>query len=427
MEEKKRTGYPSVDKPWLKYYSEEAINAKLPECTIYENIWQHNRDYLNDVALEYYGCKTSYRKLFFEVEHTAKALRQAGVQKGECVTLCTAGVPEAVYTVLACSRIGAVANFINPMFTTEQMIDRVNDTKARILIVLDAMYCFIADTVDKTCVERVIVVPATGSLPAPVRALAWLKSRPDQRLRGAMRSNEKYVPWSDFIRAGAVYSGEIDAPYEKDRPVVMVYSSGTTGASKGIVLTNDGINATINHYESPGFPYHRGTTFLQIIPVWFSTGIVLSVLMPLCMGVAVIPEPNYKEQSFVAAFCRYKPNMTLATTSFWVYAIKDKRFNAMDLSGLLYPITGGEQMLPRVERLMNDFLTRHGCKSKLIIGWGMCELGNTISSTSAIHGVSGSVGYPITGTSVLAYDVQACCECPYNQRGELRVSSAGHM
>ena len=310
MEEKTLTGYPSIDRPWLKYYSEEAINAPLPECTVYENIWQHNKDYLGDIALEYYGCKTTYRKLFCEAERTAKALRHAGVKKGDCVALCMAGVPEAVYLVLACSRIGAIANFINPMFTTEQMIGRINDTEADILIVLDAMYRFIADAIDRTCVKRVVVVPATGSLPAPVRALAKLKGKPDAGLRAAMRDREKCGSWRDFIRAGEVYAGQVDEPYEKDRPVIMVYSSGTTGASTGIVLTNDGVNATISHYQSPDFPYDRGTTFLQIIPVWFSTGIVLSVIMPMCLGVTVMPELRYQETAFVANFLKNKPNTT---------------------------------------------------------------------------------------------------------------------
>ena len=55
--EKGLTGYPSIDKPWLKYYSEEAINAPLPECTIYEYLWENNKNHLDDIALVYFGRK----------------------------------------------------------------------------------------------------------------------------------------------------------------------------------------------------------------------------------------------------------------------------------------------------------------------------------------------------------------------------------
>ena len=66
-EEKVLTGYPSIDKPWLKYYSDEAINAQIPQCTIYQNIYNHNKDYPNDVALLFFGKKITYKHLFEEV------------------------------------------------------------------------------------------------------------------------------------------------------------------------------------------------------------------------------------------------------------------------------------------------------------------------------------------------------------------------
>lgn len=142
----------SIDQPWLKYYSEEAVNAVIPKCTIFENILRHNESHLNDTALIYYGRKFAYREMFNETEKCAKALNQAGVLAGDRVTLCTSGVPESVYLVLACSKIGAIANFINPMFTTSQMIDRINETGSRLLFVLDVMHDFIANAISDTCI-----------------------------------------------------------------------------------------------------------------------------------------------------------------------------------------------------------------------------------------------------------------------------------
>lgn len=94
--------------------------------------------------------------------------------------------------------------------------------------------------------------------------------------------NAALMSWKTFISLGKSVPKTEDAKYEKDTPLIMVYSSGTTGASKGIVLTNDGINATISHYLSPDFPYERGNRFFQIVPVWFSTGLVLYVDAYLC-------------------------------------------------------------------------------------------------------------------------------------------------
>ena len=119
--------------------------------------------------------------------------------------------------------------------------------------------------------------------------------------------------------------------------------------------------------------------------------------------------------------------MTLATASFWVYAIHNEKMQTINLSDHVYPITGGEQVLPRVERQINSFLAKHGSKAKLIVGWGMCELGSTISSTSTAHSMPGSVGFPILSTTVAVFDPKSGREMRYGERGELRVCSPTHM
>ncbi len=175
MEEKKPTGYPSIDKPWLKYYTDKDLKITVPKCTVYQNIYNRNKDFSDDIAILYYGNKIHYKTLFNQVEICAKALRQIGIRPGDCVTLCTAGVPEAICLVLACSRIGAIANFINPLFSKEQMVDRINDTEAKWIFVLDAMYSYIEIALTDTCVENVVILPATNSIPPLLSKLMYIK------------------------------------------------------------------------------------------------------------------------------------------------------------------------------------------------------------------------------------------------------------
>lgn len=424
----KKTDYPSIDCPWLKYYSEEAIHSQPAECTVYQNIYQHNKDHLNDLALEYFGVKISFSELFDRIESCAKALLQAGVHPSDRVTLCTSGTPEAVYVVLACSKIGAVANFINPMFQPEQIRDRINETEATLLFVLDKLHPSIASILSETCIRQVIVLPATNSLPAPMRFLANLKDAPDATLNHELKSNTKYCLWPKFIQAGAQYSAPTEATYQKDRPVVMVYSSGTTGASKGIVLTNDGINATIVQYET-GFPeVSRQKKFLHIVPIWFSSGISISLLMPLCLGASCILEPLFSPETFTSDLKKYSPNYIFGATSLWLYAMEhlDPKY---DLSFLICPITGGEQLLPETEIKINTFLSDHHCTCGLQKGWGMCELGATVTFTSSgstpagPRNKIGSTGIPLPLATVSAFDPETGEEVPYGQRGELQVST----
>ena len=288
MEQKKLTGYPSIDMPWLKYYSEEAINAPLPECTLFEYLWKNNKDYLDDIALIYFGRKITYRELFRQVERVRNAFLNEGVRKGDKVILFTSSTPETVYTVLALCRIGAVADMINPLFTKEQAIARINETEATLMIALEQLYDRIADAIPETCVKKTVIVPIYQSMPTVKGTLAKLKLKKDIAYGGSV------ISWEAFVRNDV--NDQPDAPYEKDHPLIMVYSSGSTGASKGIVLTNTSINATLNHDSShQQCPRSREEKFLQMIPIWFSTGIIISLLVPLSFGVIVILEPVFSK------------------------------------------------------------------------------------------------------------------------------------
>lgn len=192
MCEEKKTGYPSIDKPWLKYYDEKALHAQPAACTVYQNIYRHNKEHLNDTALEYFGVKISFSKLFEQVEVCAKALLHNGVRPGDCVTLCTSGTPEAIYIVLACSKIGALANFVNPMFQPTQIRDRINETNASFLFVLDKLYSRISSIVSETCIQHLVVLPATASLPAPLRILSNFKDPAVPALKQALKTDCKY-------------------------------------------------------------------------------------------------------------------------------------------------------------------------------------------------------------------------------------------
>lgn len=107
MEEKKLTGYPSIDKPWLKHYTDQWSKDLIPQKTVYRNIYDNNINYKSDIAIIFNGFKTSYAKMFEMTDKYAKALKANGIEKGDCVSMCLSYTPEAVCLVLACSKIGA--------------------------------------------------------------------------------------------------------------------------------------------------------------------------------------------------------------------------------------------------------------------------------------------------------------------------------
>ena len=423
----RQTGYPFIDKPWLKYYTAGDLQMRIPACTLYQSIYDRNKDHGDDVAILYYGNRIRYKTVFSNVEVLAKSLRYIGIDRGDCVTLCTAGVPEAIYLVLACSRIGAIANFLNPLFSKDQMTERINDTESKWIFVLDAMYSYIEHSLKDTCIQNVVIIPATNSITPVLSRFLYLQGEA-KRLVSAGNGKQTFYSWKAFCQFNTFYSGSIGDSYQPDTPAVMVYSSGSTGASKGILLTNEGILATIANYSIHNMHIDRGDTVLQMIPVWFSTGIVISVLMPLAKGAVVIPEPKFSKESFLKDLKRYNPSVCLTATSLWLYVINSGK--RIDLSNMKYPTSGGEKILPSDELRINAYLKACGCKTRLYKGYGMCELGSEITGDNdspTYRGKLGGCGYPMLGVTVGCFDIDTNKELPYGKHGEIRALSPAKM
>lgn len=421
------TGYPSIDKPWMKQYEEKWSEELIPHKTVYRNIYDNNKKFKKDIAIIFNGFKISYSKMFEMTDKYAKALKSNGIEKGDCVSMCLSYTPEAVCLVLACSKIGALANFINPLFTTEQKITRLNESCAKVTIILDAMFPYMKDVVKAIDTNKIVILPAISSLPFLVRKLVDIKSKKTTDLIEFCTKDKRYCSWKSFVEAGNTYLGETEVEYEADRPVVMVYSSGTTGASKGIVLTNDGVNAIFTHFQSKDFPHERGNTFLTMVPIWFSTGNVLSMLNPVAHGMTLILEPVFSVDSFIKDIIKYKPNMTVVATSIWLGLIKSKECEQLDLSNMKYPIAGGEKILQAQEEAINEFFRKHNLTVPLMKGYGMCELGGSATLSSYKCSKLNGVGYPIKGVIISAFDVDTNEEKKYGERGEIRVNTPARM
>lgn len=408
------TGYPSIDKPWLKYYNPDAINVPVPACTIYQNIYDHNKDYPNDIALLYFGKKITYRQLFAEVARAEKAFLAYGVKRGTNVAMCIPATPEAFYSILALNKIGANANLLNPTFTEQQLTDRINDTQATILLVVNELYFRVANVIPHTTIKTVISFPAVNSLGPVVKLLKKVKAIPGT------------IPWNQFIKTSHKISPSPELPYQKDTPAIMVYSSGTTGAAKGIQLTNDGINATILQYKVVGFDLRRQDRYFAQVPIWFSTGIVVTMLVPLGLGITVILEPMYNFETFYQHIIKYKPHFLVTAPALLDYLMEKKRLDP-SYANFKYLAAGGEYVAPAAEKKFNEWLLENGNKNGLHKGYGMCECGGTVTSSNSQCNMIGAAGIPLPHVTVAAFDLENGKELQYSQRGELRVLSPCRM
>lgn len=413
MEEKNLTGYPSIDKPWLKYYSDEAISATAPKCSIYQNIYDGNAEYPSDIALLYFGKRITYKSLFNEIDKTAKALLFHGVKRYDNVAICMPAVPGTIYLILALNKVGANANMLNPTFTKSQLADRINETGATLLFVLNELYGAIKDVVPKTSIKTVVSCAAVNSLGAFVKVIKGAKSIPNT------------IPWNDFVKRGKGTQITV-SEYEENQPAIMVYSSGTTGASKGIQLTNDSVNATISESGLIGFQRNRQDKWFSQVPIWFSTGVCASVFFPLRYGITVILEPIYDFELFYQHIVKFRPNFMITAVGLLEYLMSKKEISPA-YKEFKYLVVGGEYAAPSAENRLNNWLQKNGNVYKLYKGYGMCECGGPVTASSNKCNIVGSAGIPTPHVVVSAFDLKTGEELKYGERGEIRILTPCRM
>lgn len=257
MEQAKPTGYPSVDKPWLKYYSEEAINAPLPDCTIYEYLVENNRAYPKDIAIHYLGRRVTYRELFKRIDETAAAFAALGVQPGEIVTVALPSIPEALYAVYALNKIGAAANMIHPLAGEDEIIHYLNEVESRVAILFDGTYKLIGKRIGETSLKHAIVVSAGESLLFGLKQF-YYANNPKVRLP----QDSVFHSWTWFLKGGK--GRAVPAfPKDPDTLALISHTGGTTGEPKGVMCSDRNINALIWQVVC-NFEYKRQYTCLAL-------------------------------------------------------------------------------------------------------------------------------------------------------------------
>ena len=409
--EKELTGYPSIDKPWEKFFKQDMLDKIHNDKTVYQDIIEANANHLTDLAIMFFGAKITYKQLFKHIDDTAKSLQKYGVKKGDYVTVCCAGIPEVIYTVYALAKMGAVANLMAPYFDSQQMTDRINDCKSTILVVMDKFYPQIKESIKKSSIETIIVVPTLNS-----SLLRFLPSK--NKL-----NYDKEILWNQFIKDGKDQKIPEAFKYEKDYPLCLVYSSGTTGASKAIVLTHDSFQNSVLSYNANTVDIVRGWKMYQIVPPWFSTGLNTSIHLPLHGGIVIFQDPRYERDVFVKNVIKHQIEYTIAPTSMYEGFLDEELIKGKKLKGLKYPFEGGEALTKEVKTKIEQTFRKMGNDSVLRVGYGQCECGAQATSQSQnVNHSDGSVGLPIPGVVIGVFD-DDYKELKYNERGNILINT----
>lgn len=420
------TGYASKDKPWLKYYPQYLIEKELPKVTMYDYILKGNNFYPNRTALNYFNNKITYYELFQKIDVVARSFLELGVKKGDIITFSMPTLPEFVYMFYAVSKIGAIANMVDPRKSADEIEEYVNLVNSKLLVVVDVALDKVKDIQKHTTVETVVSVSPSDSLPAALKKAYKLKN-------GTKKSKIKnLIRWKDFYNLGIMRKNEIivdEFPeYEENLPVVIVYTGGTTGKSKGVMLSNDNLNAASSQCETCGYDFQRQHSWLNIMPPFIVYGVGNGLHLPLAMGMEVILIPQFDPNKFDRLLKKHHPNHVTGVPTHYDSIVKSKVIKKDGLKYLLSPIVGGDKLNEASEEIINKFFKKNNCNFNVSKGYGMSEVCAAVCTASIAEiNEIGSVGIPFHHTIMAVFDPDTGKELKYNEIGEICISGPNTM
>lgn len=405
------TGYPSIDKPWLKYYNEEAICEPLPECTIYEYLWEKNQDHLNDVALVYFCKEITYRELFENIDKVALAFVHYGIKAKDIVAVCIPNIPESVYIFYALNRVGAVCHFLDPRASQPVMQEHLNLAQSKLLITIPDTYNLFDEIRTAMGLSNIVVVDILQSLSktAPLPSLANVD-----------------MTWEQFLSSADLEQIVFEG-HDSSQSVCILHTGGTTGIPKGAILKESNFHSLVIQWKHLGLYYNRQSTLLSLMPPFVSFGLTANLHVPLAFGMKLVLIPEYNPAKTVMQIKEYQPNCLPASPAHWEAVYNDPDIRSMDLSFLKVAFIGGDTLNVKIERGLNEIFALSNKDLKIRKAYGMTETSTAVTMTSFDYiNLETSVGIPLPQTTVGIFN-ENLQELSYNQVGEICVQSRNVM
>lgn len=437
MQEKKLTGYPSIDKPWLKYYkegAEERANDIPKDKTVWDVIEEKLIEYKDIPAIDYFGRVIS-RPEFIDMVYTwAKAFRAMGVKENEVVAYYGPFFPDVGAMAFALNMIGACPYFLKLAISPKALAEETKE--CRIAIVFEDMWQNVSGEFTKDRFEKVIIINAFDGMAGVKKQVASLLSKLKSKSI-KQPAGKKYLSVKEAKSFAKSYSGAVKAPFVPDRPAFITSSSGTTvgGVLKGVVATNESVFVQVFGLYFSEVGYLPADRTLNHFPPTAATSLNSLFLLPLLCGATVIIDPRVTDEDFYNQLVGEHPNVSINTASMWELFFNrieqglhnGKRF---DFSYAKNWMVGGEGASVKQMQKWNQIM-QYCSAERIYGGFGCSETFSSIcfekiGRVSNLDKFISSAGLIQAGMTVGIFDSDGK-ELSYNQRGELWVKTKAAM
>lgn len=386
------------------------------EGGLYDAIYESSCKWPHNIAIEYFETQVTYKEMIKRINKVAAALKAIGAEKGERITVCMPNTPEAVYAFYAINEIGAVANMVHPLSSENEIEDYLNQSESKIMFCIDVSYPKVEAILKNTGVEQVIVVSPTRSMSTIVRIIYKLtKGR-----KNHIKKSQQITTWDKFLSKANKFIGNPHARVNSEDDAVIMYSGGTTGKPKGIVLSNLNFNAQAlgAKYLVPEL-FKPEYSFMAFLPNFHAFGLGCCIHMPLYFGARTFLIPQFNPKKFKQYITKYKVSILVGVPTVFDYLTKIK-FKKDALKTVKFVVSGGDMISMASKEKINDFLKDHGSKAIMENGYGLTEAsGGFIFSPRSVANDPDAIGYPLPDNEVLILDIDTNKPVKTGEDGEI--------
>lgn len=401
------------EKPWIKYYTRTPESLNYYQGSMYDYVKESAIKNEKRTAYTYYGLGVSYRGFLRRVDRIAAALTQFNIVENECVTICMPNTPESIALIYAINKIGAIANIIHPLSSTKDIKRALDETNSGVLFCSDSSMQNAGDIK----VKHFILVPNSTSL------IKFKKMIYNIKESGNLKLGKNMISWSEFISYKT-----LDDPYKKRKandPAAIIYSGGTTGKPKGIILSNLNFNAMALQTMNVCDGLNPGSSVLAALPIFHVFGLALCIHTTLACGMTAILVPKINTKKINSELKKYKPNIYPAVPSLLTMSLKGADPGSSGLKDIKTVVVGGDYLSPQTKAEFEKFLKDHGSNGVVKVGYGLSEASGFCCSTAPIeekYVQNGTLGVPNPDILVKAFEPNSDIEKSYNDVGEICVT-----
>lgn len=389
-----------------------------PHISVYEMLAKSASDHPSNTAVNYYGNKISYSELITETDRCAAALVNIGCVKGDHIAVILPNIPQAVILFYACSRIGAICDMIHPLSAVNELKTYINSSDARVVFAFESVISNIGFI--KGSSRKVYLVGAGDYLPSLAKLGLKLKEKHDKNADG-------YKTFHDLMALGEDPASVLKniGHTGQDEPCAMLYTGGTTGKSKGVLLTSRNFNCSaIEAIDSCGCLL-PGDKLLAVLPVFHGFGLGVGVHTVMAYGGTSILLPVFKLKKFLKLIEKYRPEVIAGVPAIFGAMLTNDA--DVDMSFVKLVISGGDRLPPEMQRNLNDLLKRHGSKAVIRQGYGLTECLSGVCLMPADCVKENCLGIPYKDNDIRIIDPDTDKLCEPGIKGEVIISGPSVM